>query len=277
MRFLRRRAISNIIATILIFAMMVVAMGVLYSRIAPVAIGFEAESSATNQEFIFLNIKNELDHLVSSSQGARSNIHITSTSTAYDLNVTKPRLSLDLVMGATVQTVTNDLGLFEAKISRSFQEVSTSRFLGNNLAEFTLVNTKDTDFQSSAVIYFDVSTSYAVVSMYYRASVSLVQLSANVYALNIFTYTLTTNPSSPISDFPISLDEWTLSLLRGQTTKTNPFNLTSGTETSFTMRQSVSRYSLRNPGIPLDTYTFGITAGSTVMVNNINVPIYFGI
>ncbi len=277
MRILRRKAVSNIIATILIFAMMVVGMGILYSRIGPVAIGFEAESSVTNQEFIFLNIKNELDSLVGSAQGSRSNVRITSEYATYDLNITAPRLRLDLTLGGTTNTLVNDMGLFEAKIDRPFRDVSTSRFLGNNVGETTMINTEMTDHIATGLIYMDIRTTQSTVSLYYRASADLVQFDATTYILNIFTYNLTINPASPISDFPITQDEWTLAMVRGPTTVSNPFNLTSTTETSFSLTQSVSRYTLRAQGQVLDSYTFQIAAGSTVIVNNINVPIYFGI
>ncbi|MHA2033650.1 MAG: hypothetical protein ACW99Q_30145, partial [Candidatus Kariarchaeaceae archaeon] len=81
-----RRGTTNVIATMLIFIIMISAMGLLYSRISPTIFGFEANTQASNQEFVMFSIANAVIDLASSAEDSQNRVKIFSNDAVYALN-----------------------------------------------------------------------------------------------------------------------------------------------------------------------------------------------
>lgn len=255
----------------MIFSMMVIAMGILYAQIGPLVISFEAESESTNQEFVFLEVARSVEVLAASSPNSRNHVHIISSSTTYDVNSSANSLGLTFDAGGGPQQFTVPLGEFSAQIDKRFQTTAASGYISSLHFENTYINTEQTQNTGTSVIYRQIFTGLAEITMYNRAYGNLQQDGLLSYTYNVIVYQLTTDPNQPISDFPVSQDEWTLTLRKGPATVTNPFSIAIGAS-PMTVSQA-----LDGNATGLDVYSYSLPSGSTVSVNQVIIPIYFSL
>lgn len=266
----RRRAVSNIVATMIIFMIMSAATAFLYSEISPTIIGHQADSATQNQEFIFLSVQAGVDQLLGVSSGAENRVHIISNGATYDVDSNARSLQLTIFDGVVNQSFTSALGIFDAVINANFQSVTESHYLGNYAQENTYVNTNQTESAFSSIAYMDVESSSATISLYYRASADIYRSDATTYVLNVFIYQLTVDAAATFTGFPVTFDEWTLITRRGESSISNPFNVTMPAAGNLQIYQS-----LDGSSIGLDTYQYPFSLGDTIIVNFVSVPIYF--
>ena len=267
----RKKAASNIIATLLIASMITVSSGVLYSRIAPTLVQYNAESSSSNQELIFLAIENEINKLVLSSERAKSTVHLVAQDVVYHLNDQSlvKLLNLDFRSGTNNQTINTELSVFSAEVNQDFQSISEDNFFGNPVNENTFVNANFTDQDVFAVTSFDLEIGKATITMYYRIMVDLVKSFEQNYTLNVFSYSLEDSPGQLHSDFPYSRSEWTLALRRGATTITT-YPSIDVADGNLTISQTVTGLNEN-----LESYSYSLENQSHVSIRFIQIPVYF--
>lgn len=274
MRILRsRRAVSNIVATMIIFALMSVAMALLYSQISPTIIGFQAESQAANQEFIFLTVQSEVEKLITMPEDSRSQVHIISNGAVYDLEANAYSLGITYSDGPNSGTLSEALGSLSAQIDESFQTAAETRYLGSYVVEDTYFNTENTRDAVSSVAVMSISRSSATINLYIRAQVSLVETSTGNYDLNVYFYKLTVRPSLSFDGFPVDADEWTLKIRRGPSTVNLAVDSFLAASTTLTLTQTLDG---DGTGLASDTFTVA-SIGNSINVNSIIIPLYLSI
>ena len=268
-----QKAASNIIATLLIASMITISSGVLYSRITPTLVQYNAEAISSNQELIFLSIEDEIDKLISSSERAESTVHLVAEDVLYNLNdetLNQP-LALDFRTDINNQTIMSELSVFSAEVNQEFQSVSEDNFFGNYVNESTFINTNFTKKGVAAVTSFDLEVGKATIKMYYRITIDLIKLSTQKYVVNIFSYVFENPPGQLNSDFPYSKSEWTLTLKRGSTS-ISTYPLINTTDGRFIINQTVVGLDKT-----LETYTYNLENQSQISLRLIQIPLYFSI
>jgi hypothetical protein len=266
-----RRAVTNIIAVLLIFALMSGSMALLYSRIAPTVIGFEAESTTANQEFIFLNIQTEIDYLKNSPVNSRSQVHINSNGATYNVNPGN-NLALTFTDGNFIETIDENIGSFSAEIERNFQGIVEDRYIGNVVNEDTYVNSNLTRNKVSSVVYMSINLGLVSYDMYLRAELNTIQKD-DVFQFDVFFYKITVrNPN--FSDFPINIDEWTVKLRKAPITS----DMITSEEFLLTGSNVIVTQEFNGLSDGLVEYSFEIPNDvTTIQINRIVVPIEFSI
>ncbi len=257
-----RKSGSSIIATMLVFMMMSVAMSLLYSQISPTVIGYDASSKSSNQEFTFLNIETQVAKLVSLPQSSTTQVHMLSNDASFSVNSGKQVTFA--VSGQNTSQFSTDLGLFKAEVLKNYQGVSNSHYLGRAVEENTLLTNQTITTFAFSVSRVDIKSGNATYWQYFRGNVNLVNQS-NTFTLNIFIVQITADSV----DFPISAPQWTLRLTRGATViTTNSVQAnTNGLVLTQVDTQTVYQ-SINFPDIP---------PGSVVKVNYVVLPIIYGI
>ncbi|MCY3413770.1 MAG: hypothetical protein INQ03_19155 [Candidatus Heimdallarchaeota archaeon] len=274
MRWLKStRAVNNIIATMLIFSMMIVSMGVLYSTISPTVLGFQAETINTNQEFILLSIQNEMENLISSASGAQTRISITSNDATYRVSEGK---ALDISIsdaGGIVQTQNVYTGEFSIDVEGSFQYEVNEKILTRTISEDSMIQNDTTVNNSNFVAKVQYDYSIAYFTLYTLTRVDVVQTGATSMAVIITTpqiYFLTHNGliTGTSLDFPIQDSDWTLRLRRITSTTVSTSNLVNG---PFSIDHDID-------GVTSPTsYAFGDNTITNLEITFVTVPILFTI
>lgn len=257
------RGTTNVIATMLIFIIMIASMGVLYSRISPTIFGFEATTQANNQEFVMYSIANAVTDLVSSAEDAQTRVKIISKEAIYSINT---GYLLDFnISGTPIPISLNfQIGSFTANVSAEFQGRSGTSYFGRNTDEVSFVN-QNTTTSDNFVSKVEYMNDEARFSLYFRSRIEISeQLPNGEFDISIIIIKLEFNPN--FVDFPIDLDEWTLRLRRrASIIKEFPPQLVSG---DLTISHSI------NGLAKLDgTYLTSKLNGETVNIKFIVVPI----
>lgn len=242
--------------------MMVVAMSLLYSRISPSLIGYEAETNSNNQEFIFLNIETQVARLATLPPGSVATVDILSRGAVYDVidgkNVTIGIAGRNSTLFAT------PFGMFKASLDKRYQGVSTSHFLGDGIEENTMFINDSVENFAFGISKVEIEIGNATYWQYFRGKLDLVQ-TAGSYTLNIFVYRILADPT----DFPLLESQWVLRLRRGEPTITTQVVQAdvNGLRINQTATHTVD---------PLDSYSYtDIPDGTFVTVNFIEIPIYY--
>lgn len=263
-----KRATTNVIATMLIFIIMIAAMGVLYSRISPTIFGFEATTQANNQEFVMYSIANAVTDLVSSAEDAQNRVKIISKEAIYSVN-TGYLLDIDIDDGnGQLASLNTNIGSFTANVSAEFQSRTGTNYFGRNTNENSFVNQNSTTADNfvSKVEYGD---NFARFSLYFTSRIEISeQLPNGQYDISIIIVKLEFSPdfaNDPL-DFPVDLDEWTLRLRRRASIITEfPGQLVTG---DLTISHSVS-----GEPKPDGTYITSNLNGELINIKFIEVPI----
>lgn len=269
---LSRKAATNVVATMLIFGIMIASVGVLYSQIAPTLLGYETSTTTTNQTFIFNSISDEVLNLASSTPGSVGRVHIIADQTIYDID-TNHTMNIQVLnngipeQGAAIA----DIAELQAKINGSFQPtglayenrvINENNFLNNNSAETSYVLKSSYNYREGSF------------SMYFRSRVDVHRISTTSPAewkitITILQIDFVKNTSDQPVLFPIELSEWTLRLRRQASNVTILSPFTSSGNVSIT-------HSLG--GVAGTTYSFpGISSGDLVHVEMNTIPILFSI
>ncbi len=259
-----RKAASNIVATMLIFTMMVVSMALLYSRISPTVIGYSAETSANNQEFIFLNIETQVTRLATLPPSSVATVNVLSNGARYDV-INGKNVTIG-VGGANSTLYATPLGMFKAYLNKSYQDVSRSHYLADGLEENTMLMNDSSSNYVFGISRAEIKVGNATYWQYFRGKISFIQ-NNGIYTLNIIFYLIRSNAA----DFPLSLAQWVLKLRRGEPTITS--TKIQANVNGITVNQTAT-----HTDTSLETYNFGgIPAGTVVTVNFIEIPIYYEI
>lgn len=213
-----KRGTTNVIATMLIFIIMIASMGVLYSRISPTIFGFEATTQANNQEFAMYSIANAVTDLVSSAEDAQNRVKIISKEAIYSVNT---GYTLDFNISdasGTLPTFSRSIGSFTANVSAEFQGRSGTNYYGRNSDENSFVN-QNTTTSDNFVSKVEYTNDEARFSLYFRSRIEISdRLPNGEFDISIIIIKLEFIPDSVFSndpvDFPLELDEWTLRLRR---------------------------------------------------------------
>lgn len=226
-----KRGSSNVIATMLIFGLMITSMGVLYSRISPTLFGFDSESKSTNQEFVFLMLANSMQELAGSAENSQGRVHIVSKQATYSLN---DYISIEIsVYNGSLLPLTNsslvNIGAFFANVSGSYETQSKPSYLNHGASENTIMAGDYTGSRSNYVSKVSYTKDSADFTLYFNVMINLINTNASNYILTITHITINFDifaDGKPI-DFPVSMDEWTLRLRRqaSNVTLTGPFDL----------------------------------------------------
>ncbi|OLS28552.1 MAG: hypothetical protein HeimC2_06090 [Candidatus Heimdallarchaeota archaeon LC_2] len=258
-----RKGTTNVIATMLIFIIMIASMGVLYSRISPTIFGFEATTQANNQEFVMYSIANAVTDLVSSAEDAQNRAKIISKGAIYSIN---SGYLLDFNITGTPGPIlfNSQIGSFTGNVTAEFQGRSGISYFGRNTQENSFVNwnTTTSDNFVSKVEYVNDEARF---SLYFRSRIEISeQLPNGQYDITIIVIKLEFNPD--FVDFPIDLDEWTLRLRRRASNITEfPSQLITGDLTIL--------HSINGIAKPDGTYLTSSLSGEIVNIKFIEVPI----
>ncbi len=251
----------------LIFIIMIAAMGVLYSRISPTIFGFEATTQANNQEFVMYSIANAVTDLVSSAEDAQNRVKIISKEAIYSVNKGY-LLDFNISDDGTLSVpFSSSIGSFTANITAEFQVRTGTNYFGRNANENTFVNqnTTTTDNFVSKVEYDDDEAKF---SLYFRSRIEISdQLPNGEYDISIIIIQLEFIPdftNDPV-DFPLDLDEWTLRLRRRASIINESSHVVTG---DLNISHSVSGESK-----PDGAYLTSNLDGETVNIKFIVVPI----
>jgi FlaG/FlaF family flagellin (archaellin) len=272
-----RRAVSNIVATMLIFALMVIAMGILYSTISPTILGFDAKARSANQEFIFLTIGDEVNSLASSPVGSQGRVPITSVGGYYDIgpghslyvNITAANVLID-----PDANYTQAIGEFTAQVNGSFQYEGGTKYLSRLNSEDVLLHDDTRELNTNYVAKADYRYGSALFTLYPMAWLDIVSTGTS-YTVTITIIQLdyiTFNPGGgePVTvDFPIEKDEWTLRLR-----KLSPKIITNTTipvSGPYKISHSIDGNSSITP-----QYSFG-SDGTNITFRIVIIPILFSI
>lgn len=212
----KKRAEVNIVATMIIFAIMISALGVLYSQIAPTILGYNAETRSANQEFIFLNIANSVDGLIPSSQGSQNRVHILSNNGFFNMqNGSLIDIKVNDSNGNILAELANSIGLFTATINGTFQAKSGYTYFNRIFNENSYLMNETTDINNYYVGKVKYTYNQALYSLYFKSRLNIVETSPNNYVLTITVIKMTFITSNGVAlDFPIISNEWTLRLRR---------------------------------------------------------------
>ncbi len=246
----------------LIFTMMVVAMSLLYSRISPSLIGYEAETNANNQEFIFLNIETQVTRLATLPPGSIATVDILSRGAVYDV-IDGKNVSIGIT-GRNNTVFATPFGMFKASLDKQYQSVSTSHYLEDGIEENTMFINDSVENFVFGVSKVDIEIGNATYWQYFRGKIDLVQL-GGTYSLNIFVYRIMADPT----DFPLLQSQWVLRLRRGDPTITS--RVIQADVNGLRINQTATHTT-----DPLLTYSLNaIPDGTFVNVNFIEIPIYY--
>lgn len=225
-----KRGSSNVIATMLIFGLMITSMGVLYSRIAPTLFGFDSKSKSTNQEFVFLMLANSMQELAGSAENSQGRVHIISKQATYSLNdyisiQTKVNDSGGILNGSGLV----DIGAFFANVSGSYETQSKPSYLNQGASENTIMSGDYTGSSSNYVSKVSYTKDSADFTLYFNVMINMINTNSTNYILTITFIKIVydTFADGKAIDFPVSMDEWTLRLKRqaSNTTKTPPYDI----------------------------------------------------
>ncbi len=272
-----RRGVANIVATMIIFAMMIVSMGILYSQISPTVLGYNARTLSTNQEFILLSIENEMEDLASSPKDAQTRINVISNNAKYDVN---NGYSLKVGVYDSANTIvgnnfTANMGLFMIDIDGTFQHEANDRYLSRIANEDSMIQNDSSSINTNFVSKVSYRYDNAHYEMYSRARVDIVRTATvpnDVYVVTITVVQIyfETYAGGGVIDFPIQDSEFTLRLRRMESI-ISPSVTATGIDGTFTIRHSFD-------GIAGPNYSFGAgSVGADVTVNFIVIPILFSI
>ncbi len=268
-----RRAVTNIVATMLIFGLMVVAMGILYSTISPTILGFDAKARSANQEFIFLTIGDEINSLATAPVGSQGRVSIVSSDGFYDIGP-GPSLYLNITdaAGALIDPLaetTQSIGEFTAQVNGSFQYSGGTNYLSRLNSENVLLLDDNRELNTNYVAKAEYRYGSALFSLYPMSWVDIVSTSAG-YTVTVsivkLDYTLFHEGTV---DFPVQKDEWTLRLRKLSPTITES---TSNVPGPYTISHSINGNSSITP-----QYTFGTAANYDVTIRIVVIPILFSI
>ncbi len=242
--------------------MMVVAMSLLYSRISPSLIGYEAETNANNQEFIFLNIETQVARLATLPPGSIATVDVLSRGAVYDV-IDGKNVSIG-ISGRNNTIFATPFGMFKATLDKQYQSVSTSHYLGDGIEENTMFINDSVEHFVFGVSKVEIEVGNATYWQYFRGKIDLVQV-GGTYSLNVFTYRILADPT----DFPLQTSKWVLRLRRGEPTVTT--QVIQADLNGLQINQTAT-----NTAGPLLSYSFkDIPDGTFVTVNFIEIPIYY--
>jgi hypothetical protein len=184
---------------------MISAMGLLYSRISPTIFGFEANTQASNQEFVMFSIANAVIDLASSAEDSQNRVKIFSNDAVYALN---DGYELDISIsdggvGPPLAGLITKIGSFTANVSAAFQGRSGTNYFGKIFNEDTFINQNDTEAFNfvSKVIY---SKDVAHFSLYFRSRIEVSnQLPNGEYDITIIVVKMVRRMPSNITNFPV--------------------------------------------------------------------------
>lgn len=251
----------------LIFIIMISAMGILYSRISPTIFGFEANTQANNQEFVMYSVANAVTDLVSSPEDAENRVKILSKDAIYSVNNGHALdISINDSNGIFANTATPiDLGSFTANVSAAFQGRSGTNYFGKNFNEDSYINENDTD-SFNFVSKVEYVNDEALFSLYFRSRIHVSDKlpNSNEYDITIIIVRLDFQSGPNFADFPVTLDEWSLRLRR------SPSIITSFPTITVSNLITVS-YTI--DGIPKTDIQIDNLDGADVNVKFIEVPI----
>ncbi|MDH5402313.1 MAG: hypothetical protein OEZ01_01355 [Candidatus Heimdallarchaeota archaeon] len=265
-----RKAVSNIVATMLIFSIMIISMGVLYNQIAPTLLGFDAETKTVNQEFVFSSIANTMQDLIISSRDSQRKVSIVSNGAVYDIDDGHLLQYTFSDNNGVFNTTNANIGGFYATVEGSFQKRSSSTYLNRVDGEASLIHTNESVTASNYIAKVDFDYQFAIYSLYFKSRLEITNTGVNQYdvTLIIIKMDFIRSPDGVSSlDFPHSLGEWDLRLKRSTTIITSSIHLITG---PLVVGHSVDGQANSN-------LSYAALAGSTINLKIITVPILFTI
>ena len=269
-----RRAVTNIVATMLIFGLMVIAMGILYSTISPTILGFDATARSANQEFIFLTIGDEINSLATAPVGSQGRVSIVSSDGYYDIGP-GPSLYLNITDAAgdlvdPLATTTQSVGEFTAQVNGSFQYSGGTKYLSRVNSENVLLQDDNRELNTNYVAKAEYRYGSALFSLYPMSWVDVISTGATSLTVTIsivkLDYTLFNGGTV---DFPVQKDEWTLRMRKLTPTI---IESTSNVLGPYTISHSINGNSSITP-----QYSFGTALNYDVTVRIVIIPILFSI
>lgn len=216
-----RRAVSNVVATMLIFALMIVSMGVLYSQIAPTIIGFDARSRSTGQEFVLLSLANEMQSLGVSPENSQARISIVSDNGLYNVSRGK-KLTVEILNGSGVPSFLTDetiqIGDFTIDLDGSFQYEQNEVYFSRTANEDSLLVNDTHELNTNYVSKVNYAYTSAHFEFYPLSNIDVHNTTAIDYFLTISMIMIDFTPHRDRPDLPadfaIQSSDFTLRLRR---------------------------------------------------------------
>lgn len=267
-----RRAVSNVVATMLIFALMIVSMGVLYSQIAPTIIGFDARSRSTGQEFVLLSLANEIETLISSPEDSQSRISIVSDDGIYTVSDGK-LLTVNLLDRNNVlipsATITENIGEFTIDLEGSFQYEQNQVYFSRTANEDSLLQNDNNALNTNYVSKVNYAYTSAHFEFYSLATIDVVETAPDVFVVTITIVKINflSVGGSP-TDFPMQSSDFTLRLRRQESTITKVTDTVQG---PIVINHDIDTVQ------SVDSYTFGGNNAIDLTIKFIVIPILFSI
>lgn len=266
-----RRAVSNVVATMLIFALMIVSMGVLYSQIAPTIIGFDARSRSTGQEFVLLSLANEIETLISSPEDSQSRISIVSDDGIYTVSDGKLlTVNLEDDTGATIASSTPEqIGDFTIDLEGSFQYEQNQVYFSRTANEDSLLKNDNNALNTNYVSKVNYAYTSAHFEFYSLATIDVVETAPDVFVVTITIVKINflSVGGSP-TDFPMQSSDFTLRLRRQESTITKVTDTVQG---PIVINHDIDTVQ------SVDSYTFGGNNAIDLTIKFIVIPILFSI
>lgn len=261
-----KRSTTNVVATMLIFAIMITSMGVLYSLISPTLFGFEADTKSANQEFVFLTVANTMQELISSADGSQGRVHIVSNQAIYSVNSGQNiqiNVSDDDGLTGGISSPVS-IGAFYSNVSGVFEPLSNPIYLNERADETSFMSGNNTGFSPSYVSKAQYSRDSADFTLYFKVRLDLIEITSNNYVLTVTIIKIDFNEfNNKPTDFPIERDEWTLRLRREAAIVTSSANQT--ITGNITISDGITSL------LPIDL------DGKNIIIKFIEIPIKFGI
>ena len=268
-----RRAVSNIVATMLIFGMMIASMGVLYSQISPTLLGFDARSRSTGQEFVLLSITNEMESLISSPVDAQSRIAIVSDDGLYTVSDGK-LLTVNLLDGNAVAitgaSITDNIGDFTIDLQGSFQYEKNQVYFSRTINEDSLMQNDTHSLNTNFVSKVNYAYTSAHFEFFSLARIDVVETAADIFVItiSIIKISFLSTGGSP-TDFPIQSSDFTLRLRRQESTI--------NTVSVVNVPGPISINHLIDSVPSVESYSFGRANPTQLTIKFIVIPILFSI
>ncbi len=268
-----KHAISNIVATILIFMVMIVSLGYLYTLITPTLLGYEAKTNSTNQRFVMENIMSSIEDLYSSPEGTQSRIHIVSNGAVYNMstghalyiNVTD---SSGALIDASAEFSAN-VGDFNAIVNGSFQYESGTEYFTRHIFENVLLQNDTREINSNFISKANYEYSQAEYILIPLSYIDIISTGTNQYTVTfmVLQFTFSVYLGSMV-DFPKNIDEWTLRLSRQGSIVTTVTAI--NVPGPFSIYHAIDGDSSNTP-----VYTFGSGGNHDITLRFVTVPILF--
>lgn len=259
----------------LIFGIMVVAMGILYSTISPTILGFDAKARSANQEFIFLSIGDGVNSLATSPVGSQGRVSITSSGGYYDLGTGyELYLKVTDVDDTVLVNKTQSIGEFTAQVNGSFQYSGGTKYLSRLNSEDVLLQNDTRELNTNYVAKVEYRYGSAIFTLYPMAWLDIVSTATGFYTVTITIIQLDSikfdNTAASV-DFPIEKDEWTLRLR-----KLSPIITTSTTPIAVPGPYKIS-HSINGNSTIAPEYFFGTATDNIITFRIVVIPILFSI